>query len=394
MMNAGNRGAAVLAAALLLAPAGAARADVAPARPPYAGVYEPQGVDERGLWMQMDEYERTLQTAAGLVRDRGLQDYLRHVLCRTVGADRCASTRIYVVQDGSFNASMAPNGLMFVHTGLLARLRSEAELATILAHEFAHFEKRHSLLGFKSRRRSSDAIAWLGLAAGIVGADASPVQNAIVFGYFSFSREQETEADALAAAYMLASPYRLRTSAMWRRLIAEEATLRAERGIKSPRRKTPDVFDSHPTNEQRIAAFEKFEASARDTGEEGVESFRAATKDILPLIFASLIKGNDFAAADYVIRARGDAMGWDGPLLYLRGELFRQRGSPRDFAIAADLFRQATGLADAPAEAWRGLGLVEIRGGQIEPGRAALREYLRRKPDAPDSAIVTSMLGA
>lgn len=393
-MSAEFRKALFLAGLLSLVPYGAVQAEPLPARPPYAGNYEPKGVDERGLWMQMDEYERTLQAAPGLVRDRGLQDYLRHVLCRTVGADRCASARIYVVQDSSFNASMAPNGLMFVHTGLLARLRSEAELATVLAHEFAHFEKRHSLLGFKSQRRTTDALAWLGLAAGIVGADASGIQNALVFGYFSFSREQETEADALAAAYMQASPYRLRTSAMWRRLIAEDAALRAERGIKSPRRKTPGLFDSHPTNEQRIAAFEKFEASASDMGEEGVESFRSATKEVLPLIFGSLIKGNDFAAADHVIRTRGDAMGWDGPLLYLRGELFRQRGSPRDFVIAADLFRQAKGQSDAPAETWRGLGLIEIRNGQIETGKASLREYLRRKPDAPDSAIVTSMLGA
>jgi len=44
------------------AEAGATKAKTAPAPlpPPYAGVYQPQGVDEIGLWRKADEYEREL----------------------------------------------------------------------------------------------------------------------------------------------------------------------------------------------------------------------------------------------------------------------------------------------------------------------------------------------
>ena len=43
------------------------------------------------------------------------------------------------------NASMGPTGLMIVHTGLLARMRNEAQLASVLGHEAGHYLRRHSL---------------------------------------------------------------------------------------------------------------------------------------------------------------------------------------------------------------------------------------------------------
>ncbi|HEX7751723.1 MAG TPA: peptidase M48, partial [Novosphingobium sp.] len=121
-------GALLLAAAALPALASAPLAKKEFARPPYAGAYEPQGVDERGLWMQADEEERVLRDTALVDRDPAINAYLRSVLCRTIGFDRCQSVRIYLIKESTFNASMTPNGTMRVHTGLLARIQSEAEL--------------------------------------------------------------------------------------------------------------------------------------------------------------------------------------------------------------------------------------------------------------------------
>src|SRR3546814_5941615 len=47
----------------------------------------------------------------------------------------------------------------------LLRVRSEAELAAVLGHEFGHFEKRHSLMQFKAARGGSDLLAWSALLA-------------------------------------------------------------------------------------------------------------------------------------------------------------------------------------------------------------------------------------
>ncbi len=341
----------------------------------------------------MDELERGFRDSPQILHDERLKTYLSAVLCKTVGFDRCAATRIYVVKDHRFNASMAPNGLMVINTGLLARVHSEAELSTILGHEFGHFELRHSLNGFRAIRKSTDWLAWLGMAGAATGTDLTSTQNAIVLGFYSFSREQEKDADYLGAAYVRSSPYPLRASLVWKRLAEEDDAMREERKLRKVKRAYPGATDTHPTGLQRFAYFSELEAEpgAQD-GDEGKERFREETNRILPEIFAGLVKGNDFAGADYVIRSRGDTLGWDGLLLHTRAELYRLRGNPRDLITARQFYEKAVTLPGAPPESWRGIGLTAMRTGDTENGKVALKEYLAKVPAANDSAAIKMLL--
>lgn len=363
-------------------------------RPPYAGTYEPIGVDERGLWMEVDEGERRLRDSPGVIRDEVLTAYIRGILCKTVGFDRCNATRIYIVRDSTFNASMAPNGLMIVHTGLLARIHSEAELATVLAHEFAHFELRHTLQQFRKLRRGTDVLAWLGLSGAALNQDVSAMQNSIVAGIISFGRNHEKEADLLAAAYVRSSPYPLRASVVWQRLLNEDNARRDERKLRKVNRYQPSVTDTHPTDLQRISYFSALEAEVgAQSGDDAMENYRDQTARLMPELFDSLVKGNDFAGTDYIVRTRGDAMGWDGLMLFTRGELYRLRGNPRDIETARTFFQKATTLPGAPPEAWRGLGLSALRLGETTEGKLALRGYLERLPTARDASSINLLLG-
>ena len=362
-------------------------------RPAYAGAYEPAGVDERGLWMQFDEGERSFRDSPLIVRDEELTKYIKGVLCKTVGEDRCDATRIYIVQNKDFNASMAPNGLMLVHTGLLARVNSEAELATVLGHEFAHFELRHGLTGFKDRRAGTDIMAWLSLSGAALGQNTAAVQTSMIFGFYNFDRDQERQADRLSADYIRASSYPLRASIVWRRLTEENDALREERKLRKIKRHNPGPTDTHPTNLQRFAYFSELEAQPGALeGDDGSEAYRAATARVLPTLFDSLVKSNEFGGVDYVIQSRAQALGWDGLLLHARGELYRLRGNPRDLVTARQFYEQAIATGSAPAEAWRGAGLTAMRGGDNAAGRAALQEYLVRLPQAADAAAMKMLL--
>jgi hypothetical protein len=363
------------------------------ARPTYAGAYEPQGVDERGLWMEYDEGERSLRDSPFVLHDQPLESFVRSVLCKAVGFDRCAAARIYIVKDASFNASMAPNGLMFVNMGLLTRLHSEAELAAVLGHEFAHFELRHSLQSFRKRRTGSDFGAWIALAGAAANTNTAAIQNSIVASIYSFSRAQETEADLLSAAYIRSSPYKMEMAAVWSRIVAENDALRIERGQRKLRRYSPGIVDTHPTPLQRIAYLSKLEQEEGDEGDSGMEGYRQATAPLLGQLFEGLVKSNEFGGTDYVIRSRGDAMGWDGQLLGIRAELYRLRGNPRDMVTAREFFEKATTYPDARPECWRGLGLTALRLGDAEAGHAALAEYLKRSPEAKDAAAMKLLLG-
>ena len=60
-----------------------------------------------------------------------------------------------VLDDDDVNAFAAPGGYVFITKGLLSRMKSEAELAGVLAHEISHVLKKHHLLAIKKGARTS-----------------------------------------------------------------------------------------------------------------------------------------------------------------------------------------------------------------------------------------------
>ncbi len=155
--------------------------------------YGPRDETERGLWQQMDEYERDLKTSEFLMTDPALNAYVKGVLCKAVGTERCGATRIYIVRTPQYNAMMAPNGMMIVWSGLLLRTRNEAELATVLGHEFAHFEKRHSIQMYNNVKSKTDAMTWLSVLPG-----GFLAQMSLMGSVMSFNRDMERQADLVA----------------------------------------------------------------------------------------------------------------------------------------------------------------------------------------------------
>ncbi|HTF02816.1 MAG TPA: M48 family metallopeptidase [Bacteroidia bacterium] len=59
--------------------------------------------------------------------------------------DLRAKLTFYTLRSEEPNAFSTDQGLIFVTVGLIAQLENEAQLAFILSHEIAHFEKRHTL---------------------------------------------------------------------------------------------------------------------------------------------------------------------------------------------------------------------------------------------------------
>ena len=361
---------------------------------PSAHGYEPQDDLERGLWHQMDEAERELGRSKFLVRDEALQAYVEGVLCRTVGEDRCRAARIYIVRTPQFNASMAPNGVMLVNTGLLMRMRNEAQLAAVLGHEFAHFERQHSLRLFKSTRTKTDLLSLVGFVPVPIAAMAG--RFALISSVFSFNRGMEREADTGSVAELARAGYDpMQASAIWAQLGAELDATAAERGHRSDKDRNGGLFATHPRSTERMEALAA-QARAAAAGGAGVtraNEYREALAQWWPRLIDDQIALQDFGGTQYLLGSLAQADGWTGPLLYARGELHRSRGEGDDFAIAADAYRAAIAAGDAPDEAWRGLGLALMRSGAKAEGREALRAYLARRPNAEDAAMLSFMAG-
>lgn len=369
----------------------------APPPPPYAGAYQPQGVDEIGWWRENDESERELAASNLLIRDEKLTVYLKQILCDTVGTDRCNAVRLYILREPSFNATMTPNGTMRVFSGLLLRTHNEAELGAILGHEFGHFERRHFVTYFKSHRGGSDLLAWASVLASISAThDARRSYNDLelsVYGsLFRYHRDQEREADILGIGYLNRSALPpQRAAVVWQNLMAEAEASAAAKGLRKPNFNAIAFAASHPPDGERAAYLRELAQADASNRDDGATRYRAALAPWLPVFLDDQIKLNDFGGSEFIIQSLAQN-GWTAALWHARGELYRARGAPRNLINAAEFYANAIALDPTLAESHRGLGLSLFKTGRTAEGQAALRTYLVLKPDAADARMIAMML--
>src|SRR5688572_2981643 len=186
--------------------------------------YQPADADERAIWQSLARLEAGIRASPQRLIAPELDAYIRGVSERLIGRP-APELRIYVMRDASFNAAMLPSGMMIVNTGLLARVRDEAQLAAVLAHEAGHYFRRHSLdLHRDDRRRSaitSSAVAALHSYSETHGG-WSRINYAIMMSSFRFSRDLESEADAYGLQLMVRAGYHPRAAvAIWEQVIEE-----------------------------------------------------------------------------------------------------------------------------------------------------------------------------
>lgn len=378
--------------ALCLAPVAARAGDQAadtPSIDPATGLYQPTDKDERGLWMQLGEAERSLRQSPLRIDDPALNAHVRQVFCRTVGDAACRPIRIYIMRTPDFNASMAPNGMMEVWSGLLLRVRNDAQLAAVLGHEFTHYQARHSIKNFHDAKSKMSGAVW---ASFFIGIFASLM---IIPSIFEHSREMEQEADIGGLKLMAGAGYDTREAArIWEQLRAEMDATAAARGTKSRKDKDHGMFATHPPSAERVAYLtEAAKTEPGVAGMTGAADYAAAMQTWWPRLIDDQLKRNDFGASEYLIQA----LGRDGEpdwLAYAHGELFRRRGGPGDYDQAVGFYSRAIDGGGTVAELWRGRGLARLKLGQTAAGRADLAEYVRRAPDAADKAMMTMMAGA
>jgi beta-barrel assembly-enhancing protease len=366
------------------------------------GGYEPLDADERGMWQICDQVEEMIRTSPQRLDAPALHDYTRGVVERLVGRET-PDLRVYLMRDSGFNASMYPTGMMIVNTGLMARVRNEAQYAAVLGHEAGHFFRKHAIAGYRSTRRKSSAAAFAGAAAyaaagyshryGYSGAQswidsANAINQALYLSMFQFSRDKESEADAYGIMLMSRSGYSPNAaSQIWGQLISERKASAAQRNAKYKDR-SGSSFSTHPPTEDRMEDLaETAEHLAASDAADRRSEWLTAIEPFRAMLLDEQVRLNDPGASLYLVESLAQD-GWTGLLRYNEGEVYRLRGAEGDEANAAEAYAAATALPDAPAEAWRAHGFALIKAGKNPEGREALTRYLALKPDAKDAGIV------
>lgn len=115
-------------------------------------------------------------------------------------------TLTIIDNDSTLNAFAVPGGYVYLYTGILKYLNSEAALAGVVAHEMAHVEKRHST------QRLTSAYGVQILLSLALGNNPSQIAS-IVANLFSgaamlaYSRDMEDEADEFGIKYLEGTRY-------------------------------------------------------------------------------------------------------------------------------------------------------------------------------------------
>jgi predicted Zn-dependent protease len=232
------------AAALLVATAGCAT---------FGGANYVPIEDE---WQLGRELEADLARRLDLVDDATLERYVNSVGQRMVRQTNMANLpwRFHVVRDAEINAFNVPGGLVYVHTGLIARSGSAAEFAGALAHEIGHGVARHGTQRL-SQQQEASLLASILLGSNPSGVAQIGAQIAAAGAFASFSRADEREADQLAVQLMAATGYNPEGLA---RLLQRLLESGAGGG---------GFFSSHPNPEERM---QNVRAFARDVNTSGL----------------------------------------------------------------------------------------------------------------------------
>ena len=350
------------------------------------GYVPDQGADEKGLWMEVEDYEKAVQRSALLVDDPDINNYVDAVVCRVAG-DYCNDIRVYVIRNPGFNASMTPTGMMQIWTGLLLRTESSDELAAVIGHEIAHYTRLHTLARLRKLKNNASAGTWFDMGLLVLTGVNVPVgQVTAMLNALSFSRDQESEADFLGARLIADAAYDPHAAyRVWDSIIAEEAAA-------AVKRRDPGVFSqTHPDAADRSAALKAWVTTTYDAPDMQVVS-NGEHIDLLERKYLYLMEDqldtNRFGRTQELLQ-RHMAMGIEPSLVrYFYGEMFRQRGGSGDAERARDAYLHSLEGGFAPPEAYKNLGYLELKSGDTEKAQTHFRRYLELAPDADDRAMI------
>jgi predicted Zn-dependent protease len=188
----------------------------------------------------------------GLVEDEALQAYVQRLGAQLAQASERPHLpwTFRVVDDPTPNAFAAPGGFIFITRGLLALLRNEAELVSVLGHEIGHVTARHSV-AMMSRAQ----LAQIGLGIGsIISPTVAQFGDLAAGGlqllFLSYSRDAERQADDLGYRYTLEQGYDVREMTNVFAALQQSAELAGQSQV-------PSWVSTHPYPEDRIARIDR-----------------------------------------------------------------------------------------------------------------------------------------
>jgi len=339
----------------------------------YAGMDK----DEAGLWYIMDKAEAEIATSGARILDPALNAYIKDLTCKVVGPE-CNKLRVYALNNPSFNAAMAPNGMMMVNSGLMLRAENEAQLSCVIGHEYGHFQKGHSLKQWRAIKGVGNANIFIPFA-GLIG--IAFVQD--------FSRDQEREADRIGFEKVSEKGYDDSQCAdVWTNLIGEDSKSSLKRVRKRSQKKNNGIFSSHPVPKERVETLTDLAEQTQGGDETGAAVYKAMTSPFLAKWLENELLAKDYERHIYLFEALKERGRHAATMDYYLGEAHRLRRGEGDKDKAMEYWKLAAAGVGAPAETWRAMAEYNRRKGKKAEALQDYKTYLSKAPNAADKTLI------
>jgi predicted Zn-dependent protease len=320
---------------------------------------------------------------------------------------------VRILSQVDMNAFAFSNGVVYLHTAILSRMENEAQLATLLGHEFAHVMGRDVLRQHRDLKNKtafmSGATIALSAAPMVGGIDVGSFANllfqlSMVSSIYGFSRELESEADRVGLEYMLQAGYDANEAPkLFEIMIAYQDELE-EQGIE--RDSEPFFFSSHPKMKGRIKSYGKLlrdpgQSTAADhSGVRNEETFRDRVEAVSVHQAQLELDAGRYRSAEITVRRalqrnRDNALAWA-----VLGEALQSQHPANWSAGAIDAYRQSLAGTDENPRAHRALGMAFYKrwsgdSRQADDATNALlhfNRFVELSPDAPDRGYVDAYM--
>ncbi|GAB1260835.1 M48 family metallopeptidase [Aurantivibrio plasticivorans] len=278
------------------------------------------------LWVidKSNELHAELQSKGLLYADERYDKYINNVKTSLLfNKPLLADTiKIYFTRAAEVNAFALPNGNIYINSGLIAAIPTNEELASIIAHEIAHVHKRHSLKQVISQKNTligahvADLMLF-GIGLPYLGAMASIT---------SFSREQETQADAYSLELIDDSGYRVDS------LMSAFKRMKDNPALKHVKH---SVYSTHPSYDTRIEALSEEIANRKKTDPDVIvnqefhnldQQYQAIREPIIIDVIESQLRERHFFLALHLLaslKAENPADEEKALISYYEGEAYR-----------------------------------------------------------------------
>lgn len=329
---------------------------------------------ERRLWHEAAGFDDTIERSDQIYAHKKATAYLQKVMDRLYPEFK-GKIHVRIYDSTELNAFALPNGSIYFNIGLLARIENEAQLATILSHEAAHFIEKHS---FQQRVSSKNSAAFA--VSGIPFASLAAVSS-----ISGFSRDLEREADRKGYERLLKAKYDPREAHKVFQHLADE--------VKALDIEEPYFFSTHPMLIDRINEFKSLSAKYKGRGRIGSKAYNRIMKSIRLDALSKDVGQDRFKSVILVMEDSKKRSYYPSAGYYYLGEAYHRRDEKGDAGKALKAYKKAEKKSPKFAPTYMRLGMHYMKKNNKSKARRYFKRYLKlASKDARDRSYVQQYL--